>query len=395
MCDPLCQHSPIAPGEQADGASRRGLLGAMTLSAAAVAAGPLLGRIPAARAAADTRPGRDPSLTLLGTAGGPPPLAGRHGISSALVVNGKTYVIDCGRGAVSQYMRAGLSMPSLAGIFLTHLHSDHTVDYFSFPLLSAGVTGPQGFTKPIDVYGPGPSGQTSLLAGSPGPTPGTAKMTELANQAFATSTTFFLTEQFGIDPTTRLRVHDVMPPATSGASPADKAPTMAPFTVMENDDVKVSAILVPHGAVYPAYAYRFDTDHGSVVFSGDTAPTPNIPRLANEADILVHETADMAILPKLGYPKAVVDHIKTVHTDVTLLGGIAAAASVKALVASHISPADPNILSEAAWRKMLRSSARRAGFGGDMVLGTDLLRIPVGYPASRPRSVPAGQSAGG
>lgn len=382
MCDltapaSCCDPAGAAPAERR-GLSRRGVMGAFAASAAAVTAGGLPGLVSTADASSAS--GSDPlSLTLLGTLGGPPPLAARYGISSALVVNGRTYVVDCGRGAVSQYVRAGLSMPSLAGIFLTHLHADHTVDYFSFPLLCAGVTGKQGFQSAIDVYGPGPSGLTSLLADSAGATPGTAALTEQANRTFAASTTFFLAEHFGVDPATMLDVHEILPPDSAGASSANTAPTsMAPFTVMENDDVKVSAILVPHGAVYPAYAYRFDTEYGSVVFSGDTAPTPNIPRLAKGADVLVHEAADMAILPELGYPSAAVDHIRAVHTDVTLLGGIAAEAGVRTLVASHLTPGDPTVLSDAAWRKLLKASAREADFHGAMVLGEDLMRIPVG-----------------
>ncbi|MFI6495529.1 MBL fold metallo-hydrolase, partial [Streptomyces sp. NPDC050564] len=102
------------------------------MAASAVAATPLLAAAPAAAATPVSGSDAALSLVLLGTNSGPPPLAGRYGISSALVVNGKTYVVDCGRGAVTQYMRAGLSMPSLAGIFLTHLHADHMVDYYSF-----------------------------------------------------------------------------------------------------------------------------------------------------------------------------------------------------------------------------------------------------------------------
>jgi ribonuclease BN (tRNA processing enzyme) len=384
MCDlpapaSCCEPAETAPAVTAPAASRRGLLGAFAASATALATGGVLGLVPSASAAAAPSDSDPLSLTLLGTLGGPPPLAHRFGISSALVVNGRTYVVDCGRGAVSQYMRAGLSMPSLAGIFLTHLHADHVVDYFSFPLLCAGITGKQGFHSAIDVYGPGPSGLTSLLADSTGTVPGTAAMTALADQTYAASTTFFLAEHFGIDPTTLLNVHEIMPPASSGASPVNKAPAgMAPFTVMENEDVKVSAILVPHGAVYPAYAYRFDTEYGSVVFSGDTSPTPNIPRLAQGADVLVHETADMAILPELGYPQAAVDHIRSVHTDVTLLGGIAAESGVRTLVASHLTPGDLTVLSDAAWRKLLRASASTADYRGEMILGEDLMRIPAG-----------------
>ncbi|WP_326725188.1 hypothetical protein OHT59_43250 [Streptomyces sp. NBC_00243] len=93
MCEPL--------GEPT---SRRTMLGAMAASAAAAVAVPVLGAEPAAAA---TMTGSVPSgagltVTLLGTNGGPPPLATRYGISSALTVNGRTHVIDCGRGAVTQ-----------------------------------------------------------------------------------------------------------------------------------------------------------------------------------------------------------------------------------------------------------------------------------------------------
>ncbi|WP_405989676.1 MBL fold metallo-hydrolase [Streptomyces sp. NBC_00986] len=374
MCEPL--------GEPT---SRRTMLGAMAASAAAAVAVPLLG---AEQAAAVTNTGSAPagtglSVTLLGTNGGPPPLATRYGISSALTANGRTYVVDCGRGAVTQYLRAGLSMSALSGIFLTHLHADHIVDYYSFPLLSAGASGAQGFQNPIEVYGPGSAGVASTVAGAPGTVPGTVEMTRLAGQAYAASPTFFMTEHAGIDPATMLNVHDVLPPSGVGASATNSAPAMAPFTVMENDDMKVTAVLVPHGAVFPAYAYRFDTDHGSVVFSGDTAPTPNIIRLAAHADVLVHEALYPAGLASLGLPQALIDHITSTHTDVAQLGRIAAESDAGTLVATHLGPGQQAVVSDATWRRLLRDSARRADFGGSTVLGTDLLHLPVRRRGSR------------
>ncbi|WP_416956904.1 MBL fold metallo-hydrolase [Streptomyces sp. Agncl-13] len=373
MCEPLDEPT-----------SRRTMLGAMAASAVAVAV-PLLGAEPAA-AVTDTGSapsGAGLSVTLLGTNGGPPPLATRYGISSALTVNGRTYVIDCGRGAVTQYLRAGLSMPSLAGIFLTHLHADHIVDYYSFPLLSAGAAGAQGFQNPVDVYGPGSAGVASTVTGAPGLLPGTVEMTRLAGQAYAASPTFFMTEHAGIDPATMLDVHDVLPPSGIGASAANSAPAMAPFTVMENDDMKVTAVLVPHGAVFPAYAYRFDTDHGSVVFSGDTAPTPNIITLAAHTDVLVHEALYPAGLASLGLSQALIDHITSTHTDVAQLGRIAAESDAGTLVATHLGPGQQVAVSDATWRRLLRDSARTAGFGGPMVLGADLLCLPVRRRGSR------------
>ncbi|MFG2941440.1 MBL fold metallo-hydrolase [Streptomyces sp. NPDC048282] len=360
-------------------ATRRTMLAGLAATAAAVA-GQWTGTQTAAAATArsESPSGAPLSLTLLGTNAGPAPLATRYGISSALVVNGRTYVVDCGRGAVSQYLRAGLSMPSLTGIFLTHLHADHVVDYFAFPMLAAGASGGVGFAAPIAVHGPGPAGTDSTVAAASGPVPGTVEMTELAARAYAASPTFFMTEHAGIDPMTLLRVHDVLPPAGTGASATATAPDMAPFTVMEDDDVKVTAVLVPHGAVFPAYAYRFDTEHGSVVFSGDTAPNTNVVRLARHADVLVHEAVYPAGLAGLGLPQALIDHILATHTDVADLGRIAAQAGVRTLVATHLGPGDPAVVPDATWRRLLKDSARRGGFTGRVVLGEDLLHLPVG-----------------
>ncbi|MER5754253.1 MBL fold metallo-hydrolase [Streptomyces sp. NPDC002088] len=384
MCEAEAAGDVMSTGDPTAGArrgrapqttSRRSLLGAM--AASAVGAPVLLGTSPAEAATPDGSADTPLSVVLLGTNGGPPPLADRYGISSALVVNGRTYVVDCGRGAVTQYLRAGLSMPSLAGIFLTHLHADHVVDYYAFPLLAAGASGAQGFRGTVEVYGPGPAGIASTTAGAPGPVPGTVEMTRLAGQAYAASPTFFMTEHAGIDPATLLNVHDVLPPSAVGASATHTAPAMTPFTVMENDDVRVSAVLVPHGAVFPAYAYRFDTDHGSVVFSGDTAPTTNVITLARGADVLVHEALYPDGLASLGLSQSLIDHIKSSHTDVAELGSIAAEAEVGTLVATHLSPGQPTAVTDATWRRLLRDSARQADYGGRMVLGADLMRLPV------------------
>ena len=77
-------------------------------------------------------------LVLLGTAGAPLPVAGRTGISSALIVGERVFVIDCGRGSPSAFADAGLNFSRLEAVFLTHLHADHIGDLAGMVLVRVG-----------------------------------------------------------------------------------------------------------------------------------------------------------------------------------------------------------------------------------------------------------------
>ena len=94
-------------------------------------------------------------LVLLGTAGAPLPVAGRAGICTALVFDGRVFVIDCGRGAPSAYADAGLDFSRLEAVFLTHLHVDHVGDLPGMLLYGWGVRVRDGRAlAPVRVYGP-------------------------------------------------------------------------------------------------------------------------------------------------------------------------------------------------------------------------------------------------
>ena len=141
---------------------------------------------------------------------------------------------------------------------------------------------------------------------------------------------------------------------------------------MEDDAVRVTAIPVMHGHVMPALAYRFDTADGSVVFSGDTTANDGLIALAQGADILVHQVADLGYLERHGVTGEALRRMAGLHTDVSEVGSVAERARVGELILSHYLPADPDAISEAEW-------AERAGrgFTGTTTAGRDGLRRTI------------------
>ncbi len=375
--------------------SRRGVMGATAAAATAATAG-IVGAAPAhASTAGDLLAAPTPRrpvlpvraeqpegtvLTLLGTSGGPPPDYVRTGISSVLTVAGRNYVVDAGRSSVTQYLNAGLLFGRLTGIFITHLHADHIADYYNYFLLGGNVTNDENdnIAGRVSVYGPGSAGALPPPVQPPAPTvaprnptPGIAELTERLTQGYAYSHNIFIRETAIRDVRTLMDVHDIPIPSSAGASAlGDTAPPMKPFLVMEDSRVRVTAILVPHGPVFPSFAFRFDTDHGSVVFSGDTRTSDNIVRIAKGADVLVHEVIDIEFYEKLGVPPALLEHFKQAHTPTTEIGGIAQRAGVSTLVLSHVVPSNPALLSDAAYKRTCSQ-----GFGGRVIVGNDLDRI--------------------
>src|SRR5262245_29910193 len=98
------------------------------------------------------RPAPQPGtrLVLLGTRGGPGIDLTRAEASSAVVVDGVPYLVDCGYGALRALVASGIGFQQVGAVFFTHLHDDHTSDLPA--LLSHQWTG--GKTTPTDVYGP-------------------------------------------------------------------------------------------------------------------------------------------------------------------------------------------------------------------------------------------------
>jgi ribonuclease BN (tRNA processing enzyme) len=239
--------------------SRRTLLAGLAAAAPAMtaAAAPVVAQTSALTAAAEQaraalKDAKATKLVLLGTGGGPGPGRTRKMTSHVMLSNGAAYVLDCGIGVIDQYARTGIPFPALRSIFITHHHADHNIEYG--PLLVVGWI--NGMHLDTRAFGPPPLKQ----------------MTEDFMRAYKTTVDFWA-EDFKMKPLVAVDVKEV-----SAVGP-----------VMQDDNVKVSAIIVEHPPVRPALGYRFDFKDRSIAFSGDTAPFEAVAKMAKGADVLVHE----------------------------------------------------------------------------------------------------------
>lgn len=374
-----------------EGPGRRHVL--RTLGAAA-AAGALSSPGFTGTAAAAPRRHRT-RLVLLGTAGGPAWIdGGRCGVSSAVVYGDRVYLVDLGHGAMHRLVESGLggegglgsALSPVRGIFLTHLHSDHVADW---PAVFA--TGPANIVgrgdDAIQVFGPGDRGVLPGMfpPGAPAPavfnperpTPGISAMTAYLGQAFAADFNGRSRESGFTRPDDMFSVHDMDLGGVWTVDPAGKPPRLkAPLPLWEDGDVRVTTTLVDHAPTAPAFAFRFDTPDGSIVFSGDTCVSANLIDLARDADILVHEVIDPRFVDRLvaalpgSQRDAMREHLLTSHTTIDQVGrDVAEPAGAKQLVLNHLVPAT---------NPARRWKAAQKGYSGKLVVGEDLLTIGVG-----------------
>jgi ribonuclease BN (tRNA processing enzyme) len=247
-------------------------------------------------------------------------------------------VVDCGDGVARQLVLAGIPLPTLRHIFLTHQHSDHNADYGNLILLAWTA----GLRTRLDSWGPPP---------------------------LEDMTTHFM-EMNSYD--IRIRIED------EGRIPLQPLVHVHELTeggvVLEDDNVRVTATLVDHPPVVPAFGYRFDARDRSIVISGDTAPSENLIELARGADVLVHDALYPAAIDRLVAGVANASTLKqsilSHHTSAEDAGRVAQAAGVKMLVLSHLVPAEDPAVTDQMW-----IDAASVHFDGKIVVGKDLLEI--------------------
>jgi ribonuclease BN (tRNA processing enzyme) len=298
------------------------------------AGGALLASCAVARAAPPSL-AAETKLVLLGTTGAPYFIPERKMIGSALVIDGRVYLIDVGYGVVGRMTEAKLAFGDVAGIFITHLHSDHISDY---PMLAYEIAQARGIS-PVRVFGP--EGIRQTHAGS--------------------------LEAFSEDFTQRAAM-------MRGLTPPDQRFVVTQVSqdgvIFQDDHVKVTALKVPHPPI-PSYAYRFDSHDRSIVFSGDTRAFDPLADLARGADVLVHEAIYLPGFagPPYNMPEPMLKMATTVHTTPEQAGRIAQQAGVKTLVLSHLIPGESTTADE-VWRA---EAAKH--FTGKIIVGHDLMVI--------------------
>jgi ribonuclease BN (tRNA processing enzyme) len=255
-----------------------------------------------------------------------------------ILVNNAAYVVDCGNGVAMQLARAGVSLQSIRSVFITHQHSDHNADYGNL-LLFAWTS---GLRTRVDTWGPPPL----------------ARMTRLFFEMNAYDISTRIADEGRIPLAPLVRVHEV---SRGGI-------------VTRDDNVTVRCALVEHPPVKPALAYRFDSPDRSIVISGDTKRSDALVRLAQGADVLVHEALYVPAVDRLTarvpnaatLKKSIISH----HTSVEDAGRVAEASGVKLLVLSHLVPADDPEITEQMWVDGARST-----YKGRIIVGKDLMEI--------------------
>ncbi|HUK89246.1 MAG TPA: MBL fold metallo-hydrolase [Blastocatellia bacterium] len=289
--------------------SRKARFGLMTLAIALL----LTFTGSGVRFAAGQESGTAPSPTatgarviMLGT-GTPMPDPERSGPSVAVVVGNASYIVDCGPGVVRRAAAAAyrhripaLLANNLKVLFVTHLHTDHTVGYPDIIFTPAVVHR----DAPLEVYGP----------------PGLKAMTDHILEAYKEDIDIRINGlEHGNPAGYVVNVHEIQP-----------------GVIYKDSNVTVKAFAVKHGAWKYAYGYRFETPGRTIVISGDTSPAQSVVDNCDGCDLLFHEVYCQEGYKSLGPEKK--KYFTEYHTSTVELGEIAAKARPRELVLYHQIP---------------------------------------------------------
>ncbi|HJQ52729.1 MAG TPA: MBL fold metallo-hydrolase, partial [Gemmatimonadaceae bacterium] len=251
---------------------------------------------------AQSPPSASPAAQVLMLGTGTPIINAAHsGNSVGVLVRGSLYIFDAGPGVERRMLEAvakGVKIDTIPAVFVTHLHSDHTLGLPALVYYHGRNAAFRG-GGPLTVYGP----------------PGIAAMMTHIDAAWAE------------DRGARIGVR--------GGSPSwqVRGADVAAGIVYRDSNVVVKAFEVPHQPWPHAFGYRVETADRVIVISGDTKPSEAIARECAGCDVLVHEVYSAVGLPK--EPPVMQRYHPTAHTSTYELAEIAAKAKPKLLVLYH------------------------------------------------------------
>jgi ribonuclease Z len=271
-------------------------------------------------------------VIILGS-GSPLPDPLRAGPSTLVRTAVGDLLFDCGRGVLMRAAGAGSGAGAFRGVFLTHLHSDHTTDLNDIVTMRWAMSLQP---NPLAVWGP--VGTGPLVSA-------TEAMLEL-------------------DIGYRLAHHDDLT-----WRPSATVTEVERGVVFEEGGVRVTAAPTDHAPVRPTVGYRIEEGGRSVVIAGDTVPCAPLDQLCTGADVLVHTVIRPDLIEQFGLPRLtdVVDY----HSSVADAAQTAARAGVTTLVLTHLVPS-PAPGTEPEWL-----AQATAHFDGEVVLATDLATLEV------------------
>lgn len=260
------------------------------------------------------------AFITLGTQGGPLANAVRSQPANALIVESGVYFVDVGDGAAGQLAAAGIPLQQVKGVFISHLHFDHTgglaaVLGLRFQLNAPGV---------LTVYGP--PGTKEFVAGL------VASMTPSAEAGYG------VPGEHNPAPAAMVSVVEIRDGAHID---------LEGFTARAAENSHYS---FPKGSEpdkrFDSLSFRFDLPQRSIVYTGDTGPSANVVKLARNADLLVAEMIDLQstisavkhVNPNMP-EKTLTDmarHLSDHHLTPVQVGEMARGAGVKKLVVTHL-----------------------------------------------------------
>jgi ribonuclease Z len=270
-------------------------------------------------------------VTLLGT-GTPRPKTDRYGASTLVEAGKENLIFDCGRCTLQRLFETGTVLKQANKLFLTHLHSDHTVgipDLWLTPWIYGR------WNEPFYVWGPA----------------GTRNMMTKLQEAF----------DFDI----HIRpVHDLLSPEGAKIVPHE----IDQGVVYENNGVKITAFEVDHRPIQPSYGYRIDYEGKAVVLSGDTAYSENLIKFAKNVDLLIHNVgaADEEELRASERYR----NIMTLHTSPEEAAEVFTRANPKLSVYTHM------VLLKVKIEEIIERT--RKTYTGPLEIGEDLMAFEIG-----------------